>query len=202
MKMNLIRKAYLLLIIPLVLATACSSGTNDNADDAENATTDTSEVTETENEEKEEKERISPLHNISQSFNGNEVKIQYGAPSKKGRSIWGNLVPYDRIWRTGANEATYISLPKAAEIKGQKLEKGKYAIFTIPVKGEEWIIIFNKKWDQWGAFDYNEKEDALRIKVKPQTLEEEQEELEFNFSDSTVYYSWAGKKVEWPIKFQ
>ena len=198
--MNLIRKAYLLLIIPFVLATACSSGTNGNAEDAEQANTDSSEVTET--EEKEEKERISPLHNVSQSFNGHEVRIQYGAPSKKGRSIWGNLVPYDRIWRTGANEATYISLPKAAEIKGQKLEKGKYAIFTIPVKGGEWTIIFNKKWNQWGAFDYNEKEDALRIKVKPQTIEEEQEELKFNFSDSTVYYSWAGKKIEWPIRFQ
>ncbi len=94
------------------------------------------------------------------------IKISYSAPSVKGREIWGKLVPYDQVWRTGANEATTFETDQDIKVEGQALPKGKYALFTIPGK-DEWVIIFNKKAEQWGAFSYKQSDDALRVNVRP-----------------------------------
>ncbi len=111
--------------------------------------------------------RLSPKAEVMQQVGLTDVKISYGRPGVKGRTIWGKLVPYDAVWRAGANEATKITFSTDVVIEGKKLKKGSYSFFTIPGK-KEWTIIFNKVADQWGAFEYNESQDALRIKVKPE----------------------------------
>lgn len=109
--------------------------------------------------------RLSPKAEVMQQVGLTDVKIFYGRPGVKGRTIWGKLVPYDAVWRAGANEATKITFSTDVVIEGKKLKKGSYSFFTIPGK-KEWTIIFNKVADQWGAFEYNESQDALRVKVK------------------------------------
>ena len=109
--------------------------------------------------------RISPKAEVMQTIGFTDVHIVYSRPGVKGRTIWGNLVPYDAVWRAGANEATKITFSTDVTIEGKKLKKGSYSFFAIPGKND-WTIIFNKVADQWGAFEYNESEDAIRIKIK------------------------------------
>src|SRR5687767_12572130 len=94
------------------------------------------------------------------------VKISYHSPAVRKRIIWGGLVPYDEVWVTGAHDATTIEIAKPFVIGGKEIPAGKYAIFTIPGK-EEWIVIINTKWKQHLASEYDQKEDVVRIKVKP-----------------------------------
>src|SRR5688572_3927170 len=97
--------------------------------------------------------RVSPKASVSYTIGLTDVEIHYGSPAVKGRPVWGSLVPYDKIWRAGANEATTIEFSTDVNMEGQTLRAGKYALFIIP--GEtDWTIIFNKKHDQWGAFGY------------------------------------------------
>lgn len=110
--------------------------------------------------------RISPKAEVMQTVGLTEVKIDYGRPGVKERVIWGELVPYDKVWRAGANEATKFTFSSNVMIEGKHLKAGSYSFFVIPGQ-DEWILIFNKVADQWGAFEYNEAEDALRIKVVP-----------------------------------
>jgi Protein of unknown function (DUF2911) len=112
--------------------------------------------------------RISQKATVSQTVGLTEFTVTYSRPGVKGRTIWGGLVPYDQVWRTGANEATTFDVTRDVTINGENLAAGKYALFTIPGK-DDWTIIFNKQADQWGAFKYDAKADALRLKVKPQT---------------------------------
>ncbi len=110
--------------------------------------------------------RPSPPESTEFKAGTANIKISYSAPSVKGREIWGKLVPYNEVWRTGANEATVFETDQDVKVEGQTLPKGKYALFTIPGK-DEWIIIFNKTVAQWGAFKYNQADDALRVTVRP-----------------------------------
>jgi len=111
--------------------------------------------------------RISPKAEVFQIIGLTDVRISYSRPGVKGRKIWGGLVPYNKVWRTGANEATKITFSTDVKINGKKLKKGAYGFFAIPTE-KEWTLIFNNVADQWGAFTYNEAKDALRIKVKPE----------------------------------
>ncbi len=109
--------------------------------------------------------RPSPPAVAEGTLDGIHVKIDYSAPSAKGRKILGTMEPYGKVWRTGANETTTIEFSSAAKIEGKDIAKGKYALFSIP--GEtEWTIIINTGI-HWGAFDYKESEDVWRVKVKP-----------------------------------
>ncbi|HVN74899.1 MAG TPA: DUF2911 domain-containing protein [Thermoanaerobaculaceae bacterium] len=109
--------------------------------------------------------RPSPKATVSQTVGLTDVTITYCRPGVKGRVIWGGLVPYDQVWRTGANEATTITFSDEVTVEGTKLPAGTYGLFTIPGK-DEWTVIFNKGAKQWGAYEYKQAEDALRIKVK------------------------------------
>lgn len=124
------------------------------------------------------------------------ISIHYGAPSVKGRVIWGKLVPYGEVWRAGANEATTFETDKEIKVEGQALPAGKYTFFTIPGE-KEWTIIFNKVSKQWGAYDYSEKQDALRVKVKPVTAANSEERLVYNVTGNGVLLRW--EKVQVPI---
>ncbi len=122
--------------------------------------------TDTYSQQKDEKVRISPKASVSQTVGFTDVTVSYSRPGVKGRKIWGGLVPYDKVWRAGANEATKITFGTDVMINGKKLSAGSYGFFTVPGRNE-WTLIFNKVADQWGAFEYNEAEDALRVTVKP-----------------------------------
>ena len=108
---------------------------------------------------------LSPPATAEGTIDGAKITINYSAPSAKGRKMIGEKDPYGKVWRTGANKATTFEVSKNVKIEGKALPAGKYALFTIP--GEtEWVIIFSKKANQGGAFDYTDKEDALRVTVK------------------------------------
>ncbi len=137
--------------------------------------------------------RLSPKASVSQVVGYTEITITYCRPGVKGRQIWGELVPYNEVWRTGANEATTIEFGDDVMVEGNKVPKGKYGLFTIPGK-EEWTIILNKIWDQWGAFNYDPSEDFLRFKVKPQKSDFT-ERLLFTFEYVSPYS--ANIVIEW-----
>lgn len=159
--------------------------------------------TNTYSQQKEEKVRLSPKASISQTVGFTDVTISYSRPGVKERKIWGELVPYDKVWRAGANEATKITFSTDVIIEGKKLAAGSYGFFTIPGK-KEWTIIFNKVADQWGAFEYNEAEDVLRINVKPEK-NNFTEWLSYDItktSDSTAVISLEWEKLKVPFKMQ
>lgn len=147
--------------------------------------------------------RISPKAEIMQQIGFTDVRIVYSRPGVKGRTIWGKLVPYDAVWRAGANEATKITFSTDVTIEGKKLKKGSYSFFTIPGKNE-WTIIFNKVADQWGAFEYNESEDALRVKVKTEenNWQEWLSYTIFKTSDTTAVIRLEWEKLKIPFKVE
>jgi len=112
--------------------------------------------------------RASQKQVVTQTVGFTDITITYSRPGVKGRQIFGALVPYDKVWRTGANEATTISFTDDVTINGQPLPKGTYSLHTIPSK-DEWTIVFNTTANQWGSFNYDPAKDALRVKAKPQS---------------------------------
>jgi hypothetical protein len=113
----------------------------------------------------------SPLCEFKQTVGLTDITVVYSRPSVKGRTIFGDLVPYDKLWRTGANMATKVSFSEDVKIEGQDLAAGTYSFFTIPGKNE-WTFIFNSVANQPGAANYDESLDVLRVKVKPETRQD------------------------------
>ena len=126
----------------------------------------------------------SPLATVSQAIGLAKVSIEYSRPSMKGRKIFGELVPFDKVWRTGANKITSIRFDKELTFNGQKLKPGSYGWYTIPGK-TEWTIAFNSEDQKWGAYEYDEKKDVLRLKVKPEVLKAPVEHLTIEFDNFT-----------------
>ena len=131
------------------------------------------------------------------TVDGVEVTLEYGRPNVKGREIWGGLEPYDEVWRTGANEATTIELSADVHVEGKKLAAGRYGLFTIPTKAD-WTVIFNKVAEQWGDYDYDQGQDALRVTVTPRAIEHV-EEMDFVIEGSTVMLRWGTVGVAFEI---
>jgi len=149
------------------------------------------------------KVRLSPKAAVVQTVGFTDVRIDYSRPGVKGREIWGGLVPYGKVWRAGANEATTISFSTDVKINGKTLKAGKYGFFTIPTK-DKWTIIFNKIADQWGAFEYNEAEDVLRVDVTPEKGGS-QEWLAYTISKTSentavVRLEWEKLKVPFTVE--
>lgn len=132
---------------------------------------------------------------------GAEISIDYSQPLVKGRVIGKELEPKDgQVWRTGANEATVFETSKAVKVEGKDLPAGKYALFTIS-GSDSWTIIFNKTWKQWGAYDYKEADDVLRVTVKPQKAAVFAEKMTFDIDKSgLVTLLWGDHKVSFKVK--
>ncbi len=148
--------------------------------------------------------RVSPKASVSYTIGMTEVKVTYGAPAVKERVIWGSVVPYDKIWRGGANEATTVEFSTDVNIEGQTLHAGKYALFFIPGE-KEWTVIFNKKWDQWGSYSYNENEDETRFTVEPKMNEGMQERLLYTIHDMKMdmgYIKLSWEKMRLYLRFK
>lgn len=139
--------------------------------------------------------RLSKNGKTEGVIDGVTVTVEYGRPNVKGRKIWGGLVPYDKIWRTGADEATTVSFSGEVTVAGEPLAAGTYSLFTIPGQ-EEWTVVFNKVAEQWGSFNYDDAEDVLRVTATP-TSTEMVETLEFAIEDSDLVLRW--EKLALPI---
>ncbi len=137
--------------------------------------------------------RVSPKAAVIQTVGLTDVRIDYNRPGVKGRVIWGSLVPYNKVWRAGANEATKFTFSDDVKINGKNFKAGSYSFFVIPTKND-WTVIFNKVADQWGAFEYNEAEDVMRFKVTPKESNM-QEWLEYTITKTSDYS--ATVQLEW-----
>ena len=137
-------------------------------------------------------------------INGDSVKIKYHSPGVRNRIIWGGLVPYDEVWVTGAHDATTLEIDKPFVVGGVEIPAGKYAFFTIPGK-KSWTIINNKNWKQHLAMEYDEKDDVVRVKVKPaknEHTERLQYFIESNKKGSVIAVAWEKIRIEFPITIQ
>ena len=148
--------------------------------------------------------RVSPKASVSYTVGLTNITITYGAPAVNGRVIWGNVVPFGQIWRAGANEATTVSFSTDVNIEGQTLKAGKYSLFLIP-DSTEWTVIFNKKWDQWGAYSYDEALDEVRFTVEPKMNEGMQERLLYAIHDMKMdmgYIKLSWEKMRLYLRFK
>ena len=128
------------------------------------------------------------------------VNIDYGSPSVKGRTIWGELVPYGKVWRAGANENTTFSFDKDVKIGENTVKPGKYGFFIIPNENNEWTIILNSKNDAWGSNGYNKDLDVLRLNIKPTYTDNNQEALDYAVGEKEIVIKWAKVKIFIPIQ--
>lgn len=142
----------------------------------------------------------SPRKDVKGSVNGTQITIDYGAPSVKGRKIWGGLEKYGQVWRAGANENTTISFDKDVKINGKPLAAGKYGFFIIPNESGDWVAIFNKKNDAWGSYSYSEAEDALRVMVKPEFGDDVQEQLMYGVDNSGIVFAWDKARLHLSVE--
>lgn len=138
---------------------------------------------------------------------GTEISVFYCSPSKKGREIFGGLIPYGTVWRTGANEATTFTTNKALTIGGKTLPAGKYTLWTIPNK-DQWSVIFNSKMYGWGVSlkgiaSREADADVLQIDVPVETLSASQEQFSITFDEATpaMNLAWDMTKVSVPFQF-
>jgi hypothetical protein len=151
-----------------------------------------------------EKAPASPPASAKGKIGSTDISVKYSSPAVKGRKIWGELVPYGQVWRTGANEATTITFSKDVTVEGQKLSAGTYALFTVP-DYKEWTIVFNKTAKQMGAFKYDQAQDALRVKVKPVATKTMNERMKIEVqpkgkSAGVVTIMWENLAVPFNVK--
>lgn len=153
-------------------------------------------------QDEDKSKRSSPPATVSQKLNsGATISIQYSRPSIKKRTIGKDVEPMEnQVWRTGANEATVFETDKAVSIDGAKLPAGKYGLFTI-FAGDQVTFIFNKTWNQWGAFSYKEEDDQLRVKTKLTKGNAASEQLTFKIDkEGVVTLLWGDRKASFTVK--
>jgi hypothetical protein len=145
----------------------------------------------------------SPACTLKQRVGLTDITVVYSRPGVKGRPIFGGIVPYGIVWRTGANQATKISFSTPVKLEGHDIPAGTYALFTIPGE-QEWTIIINKNANQWGAFQYNTNDDLVRFQVTPVTLRDTSIEtfaIEFNrIRDESALLELVWDKMVVPIR--
>lgn len=150
------------------------------------------------------KPRLSPTAIVTMKYEDTYVKITYCQPHKNEREIFGGLVPYGEVWRTGANEATEITITEDIKFGGEKLKAGTYSIFTIPGE-KEWTVILNSGKGLWGAYNYDPEKDVLRVKGKVSQTEEVWEAFTISFEQmkkkTDMVMQWDKTRVSLPIEF-
>lgn len=146
-----------------------------------------------------QKKMASPRDSVKGKIGATTININYGSPSVKGRVIWGDLVPYGKVWRAGANEATSFSCDKAITVAGKSLPAGTYGFFVIPTE-KTWTLIFNKTAKQWGAYEYKEKDDVIRITVTPKKSAAMNERLLYKINANGISLLWENLEVPVSIK--
>lgn len=148
----------------------------------------------------EAKKPASPAMTATGKIKDANITINYSSPSVKDRKIWGDLVPYDKVWRAGANEATTFETSKDITVQGKKLPAGKYSFFLIPKESGLWTAVFNKEPKQWGAYKYEQAKDALRVDVKTKALPTTQEALVYKINKNGFTMDWDQISVPVEVK--
>lgn len=150
------------------------------------------------------KPRPSPMYMSTMKHDDTYVKITYGRPHKKDRDIFGGLVPYGQVWRTGANEATEITTTGDIYLDGNLVKAGTYSLYTIPHK-DKWTIILNKALGQWGAYEYDPGKDVIRFDVPVEKSEVMYEPFTIEFkqddADAFLQMIWDHTLVSIPVSF-
>lgn len=143
----------------------------------------------------------SPVAKVSgTTASGTTINIRYNQPSVRGRSIGKDLEPLPgKVWRTGADSATAFEISKDVKVEGKSLPAGKYGLFTI-ANGDDWTIIFNKTWKQWGAFTYKETDDVLRVNVKAGKTATFAEKFTITVKDGKVNLVWGNSDVSFKVE--
>lgn len=146
----------------------------------------------------------SPSVKIEQDFSTSFIKLNYSRPSVKERKIFGDLIPYDEVWRTGANSTTQITFGEAVKVMGKEVKAGTYTLYTIPGE-KEWIVILNTDLDNWGADGYNKRKNVVEAKIPVERLNKQQETFSFTVEDLTkntanLTLAWADVKINIPIE--
>ncbi|TXK38134.1 DUF2911 domain-containing protein [Pontibacter qinzhouensis] len=170
MKNNRLFHSLLMLVLCL-LVSAGASAQNDKAD------------------------RPSPPATATGKIGQATVTINYSSPAVKGRTLWGDKIPYGKVWRAGANEATTFEVDQDVTVEGKTLPAGKYSLYTIPGE-DQWTVIFNKTADQWGT-QYKEDQDALRVMAKPRKAAAMQERLVYDVKAPGFILRW--ENLELPV---
>ncbi|MFT2007172.1 DUF2911 domain-containing protein [Pontibacter sp. 13R65] len=147
------------------------------------------------NAQTDKENRPSPPATASGKIGQANITINYSSPSVKGRTLWGDKIPYGKVWRSGANEATTVEVDQDVTVEGKALPAGKYSFYTIPGE-DQWTVIFNKTADQWGT-QYKEDQDALRVTVKPRKAAAMTERLVYEVKEPGIILRW--ENLELPI---
>lgn len=140
----------------------------------------------------------SPAATATGKIGDADITITYSSPSVKGRTIWGELVPYGKVWRAGANAATTFETTKDITVEGKKLPAGKYSLFAIPGENE-WKILFNSQTGQWGT-QYDASKDVLAVSVKPAAQPSMSEQLVYEVTGNGIVLKW--EKLQVPVSIQ
>ncbi len=146
----------------------------------------------------------SPAATVIQSVGLTKITVEYSRPAVKGRKIFGDLAPYDKVWRTGANKITTIKFDHDVMVEGKKLAAGTYGWYTIPGK-TEWVVALNSDNQQWGAYAYDSKKDVLRVSLKPQITKELVENLTIAIDQTgrttaNVVLSWEKTSIRFKVE--
>lgn len=146
----------------------------------------------------------SPRQKVEQQFSMSKITIDYGRPGVKGRKIFGDLVPFGKVWRVGANSSSKITFEQSINFGGKTVAAGTYGLFVIPQE-KEWKVILNKDSQSWGAYSFDEKLDVLEVTVPVQKLNEKQEWFEISLEpidDNAIdlVFKWDLTKVVVPLK--
>lgn len=198
------KKISYLLIVPAFLFACSGSGTTEG-----NSTEDSLnvEVIDTVQEVEVIPEAPkSPRKQASGAIAGVQVDVDFGSPYVRERVIWGELVPYDKVWRAGANDATAISFGNDVMIDGKAVPAGTYALFIIPQAAPaNWTVVLNEEWSKevhgvWGAYDHKPEKDIIRFDVTPEFGETIQESMIFEVGDEAVTFKWEKGTFSFSLK--
>jgi hypothetical protein len=146
----------------------------------------------------------SPKQKVEQQFSMTKITVDYGRPGIKGRKVFGELVPFGKVWRAGANSATKVTFEQNVDFGGKEVKAGSYALFVIPME-KEWKVMLNKDANQWGAYSYDEKLNVIEFTVPVQKLADKQEWFEISVNPVDIHSAemlikWDTTKVAIPIK--
>lgn len=149
-------------------------------------------------QEEDKSKRPSPPAIAEGKIGDVNIKIDYSTPAVKGRTIYGELIPYGEVWRAGANEATKISFDQDVKIGGKKLKAGEYAFFVIPKAEGNWEIIFNSQADQWGAYNRNPELDVLKAEASTFQIKPV-ERLKYHIKDGMIHLDWSTSRLSFAV---
>jgi hypothetical protein len=194
-------KKLLFIFSTVCLIASCNAPETAEGDTNTEQADSTNETAKTEKVEP----RKSPSKQAQGIVDGVQMTVDYCSPYVKGRTVWGDLVPYNELWRAGANETTALTVDNDILIGGDTLKAGTYGFFILPKENADWTIVINEAWDKkmhgiWGTYNYDNTKDVMRFDVTPEWRNDVVESLNYFVSDSGLEFSWEKAFINIPFK--